>query len=1356
MTFCGFGQTAISGMAASLQQERRSAAEMRQAGNDPVSVIIALRSDAVLDGNESASYLETSDAAAESDAVLRTQDAVIAQIREWYPELEVRYRYSTLINGFSCSLPANLIAKVSELPEVESISKSGQIKVKKELASAATLGNIPYFHNETGCTGEGQVIAVIDSELDVTHPMFAPLADDIQTKIDMSDLEAIASGIGFNTQFDPETAYYGTKVPFAIDYTEDPFQIADPVDYHGTHVCGIAAGNRVTDEEGVAMSGVAPDAQIVFMGMQHAMFDIEEVLIAAIEDAVKLDVDAINMSLGVDGDPMGQSALAEAVNQAEAAGITVCIAAGNSDNGSVEYNEKHYSDNPDVSWMNSFISEGTNALAVASADNPSIANYHCFSFNGQQIPYEGSMETDSDDMRYLSNELDLNQDYEYVYCGFGRAEDFSKDVNLYGKIALIDRGENYFSDKALNARSYGAVAAIIVQNDDSDPLIMASDDPLPIGMISKQNGDLLKNAENKTIRFTDSLLTVQRSTGVSAYSSWGIHSSLELRPDIMAIGGNVTSAAYGGTFQNLSGTSMATPYMAGCSAILKQYLLKNGCTLTGPELARYMRNLLMTTAVPYRANKMFVTPRRQGAGLVQMDAAIRNKVILTGAEGESKLSLRDKLGTQFSFPLTLTNISSEDVSFTDARIELTTDDSEFDENTGRYLINGQQPLSCSASLNSLKQIAAGESRTETVTVSLDAAQYADLKKIFTSGFFIEGYLVLTGAENNTDISIPLVGFSDNFAQIPAFTDNIRALAQIYDRSATDTSIPLCESVQLLTQALNHAPFIDTGDPYSIWQTALEYASEDELAKLNRKPDAIYCSPNNDGYADIVALHAEVQRHCFLNGMDLLDQNGKIISKGQRNQILSKAPDFNTMELLANDLFNNLAEGEYTARIYASISEDPAEEDIQRIEYPLYIDKTKPVLKTGKKTGNGRTTVSVTASDECALDGVIVLCSGDGHVVGQDDPFGKLPTFTSLNLAQAHVALAPYYLFNGTIAEKYNLNDDPPIDTDQLHPLMQYLADINTSESAMLLEDYEYAVFIPTDGSSKELTFEYDVTDLSNYQFLAIDRAFNFCDQTEANDLAKPNAIKQGVYQSSAGLFIFTEDTLHFIPEMESYETTYHYTISNGSLTLIGDLDDSNERGEFDLRASFRTNGSLQIRGVFDYLLGTSFDGDPYNQMLQPVDIKDPEHYFAIHGYEAEKRYIDPYVLSIAEGVHIGQTDYEFLPDGVVIFNINCFRSNTFAGSVSVRMDLKTGIGILADGTTIDFLHKVSGKTGDVSCDGTVDVADAVMLARLLAEDRDVQISGQGKINADADRDSNLTTNDVVTILRAIARLITLD
>lgn len=72
------------------------------------------------------------------------------------------------------------------------------------------------------------------------------------------------------------------------------------------------------------------------------------------------------------------------------------------------------------------------------------------------------------------------------------------------------------------------------------------------------------------------------------------------------------------------------------------------------------------------------------------------------------------------------------------------------------------------------------------------------------------------------------------------------------------------------------------------------------------------------------------------------------------------------------------------------------------------------------------------------------------------------------------------------------------------------------------------------------------------------------------------------------------------------------------------------------------------------------------------------------------------------------------------------------------------------GSSSSFLY------GDTNCDSAVDVADAVLLARFLAEDKDAQISAAGKQNADCDGKADLTGEDTVRILMLIAKLVTED
>lgn len=62
--------------------------------------------------------------------------------------------------------------------------------------------------------------------------------------------------------------------------------------------------------------------------------------------------------------------------------------------------------------------------------------------------------------------------------------------------------------------------------------------------------------------------------------------------------------------------------------------------------------------------------------------------------------------------------------------------------------------------------------------------------------------------------------------------------------------------------------------------------------------------------------------------------------------------------------------------------------------------------------------------------------------------------------------------------------------------------------------------------------------------------------------------------------------------------------------------------------------------------------------------------------------------------------------------------------------------------------------GNVNCDATVDLADAILLCRWNAEDEEVKVTEQGLRNADVDGDGLLTSADSTKILRYLAKLLT--
>ncbi len=65
------------------------------------------------------------------------------------------------------------------------------------------------------------------------------------------------------------------------------------------------------------------------------------------------------------------------------------------------------------------------------------------------------------------------------------------------------------------------------------------------------------------------------------------------------------------------------------------------------------------------------------------------------------------------------------------------------------------------------------------------------------------------------------------------------------------------------------------------------------------------------------------------------------------------------------------------------------------------------------------------------------------------------------------------------------------------------------------------------------------------------------------------------------------------------------------------------------------------------------------------------------------------------------------------------------------------------------------KRGDMTCDGTVDISDAVLIARYLAEDRNAKITDQGMANADVDDVKGVAEGDLIMVLKAIAKIVEL-
>ncbi|MBQ3940146.1 MAG: S8 family serine peptidase, partial [Oscillospiraceae bacterium] len=626
-----------------------------------------------------------------------------------------------------------------------------------------------------------------------------------------------------------------------------------------------------------------------------------------------------------------------------------------------------------------------------SADNTLTVRTKTLVVGDKNIRFSGMIDTDMSPL-FLDECFEQNEtgEYEYVFCGGGGELDYM-GIDAAGKIAVVNRG-NHFNEILSSARAAGALGVLIINNtaESIEPLMKEGDfeEYAPVGMVSQEDGKLLLEAEKKVIRFrndAESFASFEKPTDVSSYSSWGVQNSLVLRPDIMGIGGSVESAAYEGKASLMSGTSMSSPYVAGCVAVFNQYLEAQGCKLTSSERMKYIRNLLMTSAVPYQKDDMYVTPRRQGAGLISLDNALSDTVLLTGKEGETKINLFDQLGDTFTFEVTLTNIGKEDVTFENAKLCLTTDALQSDENMNIDIIEGQQKLTADAVLDGVKTVKAGETRTEKITVKLDAKQTAALKEKFIAGFFVEGYLLLGGAKNCCDISIPMLGFYGDWTAVSIFTGENSLMygiggATLSAGASLFRISEICNEIkarltpeQLAEYEAALAPSSDLTDLLAPTQNPIsllmEYATEEEMAALTPEDQTIFLSPNMDGIADMFGVQAGVQRNAMISGACVMDGSGKVLIEGSQSQPCGKAAGGILLPSAAD--LRTLEDGEYYGGMLGYIDYGDAAEHPQFTESSLVIDKTAPEMTGTIREENGKKILTLKVSDKY-LDGIVLL------------------------------------------------------------------------------------------------------------------------------------------------------------------------------------------------------------------------------------------------------------------------------------------------------------------------------------------------------------------------------------------------
>ena len=774
----------------------------------------------------------------QSGAQLFSADAAEGSVQELHD-------YYHAIDGFAVKAPAGTLDAIKGMDGVKNAF------VEQIHAIPADEGEQPALKNQSSLdmtqaddaseTGKGQVVAIIDSGLDTDHEAFT--AEGLEgAKLSADDVEALKGEVTAGKN----ATHVSDKIPFAYDYADNDNDV-NPSSLsgmeHGTHVAGIAAANG-----GDQIRGTAPNAQIVDMkvAMDATAGLPDSAILAALDDCVVIKPDTVNMSLGVDAGFSDEAAttFGDALQSVRNTGATVNVAAGNAY--SAAYMNKSgsnlpYATDPDSSVMSSPAAID-DSFAVASVDN-AVRQNAFLAADGSLVPYTVMKIQEGGSAQDLSTLAD--GDYPFVDAGVGGTADKNRlssenNGSLAGKIALVQRGgeENgaklSFTDKVKNMQELKAAAVIIYNNEDgaiTNAAVTGITDFPPTVTIAKADGEKLLAQESKTLTLKKGTLAeADTSYTMSDFSSWGVTPDLKLKPEVTAPGGNIYSSVVGGGYDYMSGTSMATPQMAGITAQLHEYV-DNDAKFQGmsdEDKANVVTQLLMSTAVPLADPGQpgsYYSPRKQGAGLTNVVAATKTPVYLTvdGATDASrpKADLGDSADGTWSFTLQLHNRSDAEAVYTPDAQALSDQvvDGLFqqkDKNWTGQGIDVSYGGDYDAAANTVT-VPANDTANLTVTVSAGQAFKDFAAQNTPNGTFVEGFALLKAAEGGTDLSAPFLGFYGDWdtpaifdgALVPTADDTDNAV-HIYGSALSDPNglplgvNPLDSDAQAQVQAGNYA------------------------------------------------------------------------------------------------------------------------------------------------------------------------------------------------------------------------------------------------------------------------------------------------------------------------------------------------------------------------------------------------------------------------------------------------------------------------------------------------------------------------------------------------------------------------
>ena len=860
--------------------------------------------------------------------------------------------YGYVVNGFATKAKVKDIQKLRNIPGVKSVTLAKVYYAND--SSADDMANVSTVWNNYKYKGEGTVVSIIDTGIDPNHKDLR-LSDDSKAKLTKDKVNAFTKETGYGR-------YFTDKVPYGHNYSDNNDNITDdnPSEQHGMHVAGIVAANGTAANSVNSVVGVAPEAQLLamkaFSNSDSSASTDSTSIIGAIDDSAKLGADVLNMSLGsVSGQQNEDDPEVAAVERATKKGTAAVISAGNSgtSNSETEGVNKAYYGNPDMETLGS---PGTarSATTVASAENTKATTdgVTITSADGKTtiVNPEATQLSEGTDRAFFNDKKFYVVKDKNGKLGTGAAKQYPSAVK--GKIAIVKRGDLTFTDKQKYAQEAGAAGLIIVNNKPGDMTGMSLTAGFPTAGLSASAGEeLVKYVETHPDEALKVSIVVQalnnsaRQTDLmSDFTSYGPASNLAFKPDISAPGGHIWSTQNNNGYTNMSGTSMASPFIAGTQALVSQTMNdKNGAFYTTyqkmspEERTAFIKTLEMNTASiqpDISHDNVIVSPRRQGAGFINAQATIqalaKNPSTVVSSDGYPGVELKSFKNRNLKFQVKFTNRTNKPLTY---KLENNGKDSDVytSATDGSAVLYDKKIDGASIKASGDVVVPANSTKELTLTLTLPAN--------FNENQYVEGFLTFNGSDSS-QLRLPYMGFFGDWA-----SSDLPIFASLND---PDVFQPDNNMFGTLVTVGNSADNTNPG------------LSRDASGNLRFDPSKFAISNAKNAQYKWFKPTYYLYRNANNVKIQILDKNGKVIntlaslsnatktyyeSQEQSYTYFNDAPswDGTYFDQQANKTVN-APDGNYTYRISATVNGTNTE---QHYDIPVKVDSVAPVVKNLK-------------------------------------------------------------------------------------------------------------------------------------------------------------------------------------------------------------------------------------------------------------------------------------------------------------------------------------------------------------------------------------------------------------------------